>query len=174
MSRSLRHERQLLNVDEVALVEPSHHPALGALPDKDLAELRKLVRQRRDRARQIAARQRREMRGKADPRGARPVTDDAGSRGKRDVLSAAMQRLNKETTRRETKAARDALRNSAKRALELRRASEAAKDARPSPGRTPNDGMKAKAKTTRAPRNPAKAGEISQHTKNMQAKRDAK
>ncbi len=173
MGRSLRHERQLLNVDEVALVEASHHPALGALSDKELAELRKLVRERRDRARQIAARQRREMRGKADPRGARPVADDTGSRGKRDVLSAAMQRLNKEVTRREAKAAREALKDSAARALEMRRARDA-RASRPSAGRTPNEGMRVKTRTPSKPRNPAKAGEVSQHTKNMQAKRDGR
>jgi hypothetical protein len=171
MGRSLRHERQLLNVDEVALVAASHHPALGALSSKELAELRKLVRERRDRAREIAARQRREMRGKADPRGARPVSDDTGSRGKRDVLAAAVQRLNKETTRRETKAAREALRGSAVRALELRQAQDA-KTARRSADRTPNEGVKAKAKTPSAPRNRAKAGAVSQHTKKVQAKRD--
>ncbi|MEJ0092569.1 MAG: hypothetical protein WDN46_03795 [Methylocella sp.] len=173
MGRSLRHERQLLNVDEVALVAASHHPALGDLSDKELAELRKLVRERRERARQIAARQRREMRGKAEPRGARPVSDDTGSRGKRDVLAAAVQRLNKEAARREAKAARDALKDSAVRALELRRAREA-KAKRPASGRTPGEGMKAKAKTPRAPRNPAKAGEISSRTKSVQAKRDAR
>ena len=107
MGRSLRHERQVLNADEIALVEASHHPGLGALSDKELAELRKHVRERRDRARDIAARQRREIRGKAAPKGARPVIEDAGSREKRDVLAAAMQRLNREATRREEKAARE-------------------------------------------------------------------
>ena len=45
MARSLKHERQLLSTDELTLVEKSHHPALGLLPDHDLAELRKLVRE---------------------------------------------------------------------------------------------------------------------------------
>ena len=126
MGRSLRHERQVLNADEVALVAATHHPALAALPDKELAELRKHVRERRDRAGQIAARQRREIRGKADrPRGARPVTEDLGSRAKRDVLAAAMKRLNGEAARREAKAARGAMKDSVARALELRRKREA-------------------------------------------------
>ncbi|WOJ90488.1 hypothetical protein RZS28_04110 [Methylocapsa polymorpha] len=59
MARSLRSERQLLSAEEAALVENTHHPAVGSLSDKDLAELRKLVRERRDRSQQIAARQRR-------------------------------------------------------------------------------------------------------------------
>ena len=98
MARSLKQERRLLGADELTLVEKPHHPALGLLPDQDLAELRKLVRERRDRAQNIASRQRRELRGKTAPKGARAATDDSGTREKRDVLAAAMQRLNKEVT----------------------------------------------------------------------------
>ena len=96
MARSIKHEQPLLNADELTLVEKSHHPALGLLPDHDLKELRKLVHERRDRAQDIAARQRRELRGKAGPKGARPATGDSGTREKRDLLAAALQRLNKE------------------------------------------------------------------------------
>ena len=170
MGRSLRHEQQVLNADEVALVAATHHPALGALPDKELAELRKHVRERRDRAGQIAARQRREIRGKADrPRGARPVTEDLGSRVKKDVLAAAMKRLNAEAARREAKAARDAMKDSAARALEMRRQREA-QASRPDSGRTPSEGMRAKDSSRTFLRNRAKLGEVSQHTKDMQAK----
>ena len=174
MGRSLKQERQLLSAAEFVLVEKTHHPFLERLSDKGLAALRKLVRARRDRTQQIAARQRRELRGKSGPKGARAATDDAGTWAKRDVLAAAMQRLDNEVTRREEKSARQALMESAARALELRRASEA-KAARPFAGRTPNKGMQAKASSRpHAPRNRAKAGAISQHTKNMQAKRDSK
>jgi hypothetical protein len=117
MARSIKQERRLLGADELALVEKTHHPALGLLPDRDLAELRKLVRERRDRAQDIAARQRREVRGKAAPKGTRAATDDRGTGKKRDVLAAAVQRLNKEAARREAKAARQDLMESAKRAL---------------------------------------------------------
>jgi hypothetical protein len=58
MARSIKQERRLLGADELTLVEKTHHPALGLLPDRDLAELRKLVRERRDRAQDIAARPR--------------------------------------------------------------------------------------------------------------------
>jgi hypothetical protein len=172
MARSIKQERRLLGADELALVEKTHHPALGLLPDQDLAELRKLVRERRDRAQDIAARQRRELRGKAAPKGARAATDDSGTREKRDVLAAAMQRLNKEVTRRQAKAARQDLVDSAKRALELRRASES-NTARPS-GRTANEGVNPKSAPAYTLRHPAKAGAISQHNKNMQAKRDSR
>jgi hypothetical protein len=138
MARSKKQERRLLGADELTLVEKTHHPTLGLLPDQDLAELRKLVRERRDRAQDIAARQRRELRGKAAPKGARAATDDSG----------------------------------AKRALELRRANEA-KSARPS-GRTANEGINPKSAPAYTLRHPAKAGAISQHNKNMQAKRDSR
>jgi hypothetical protein len=173
MARSIKQERRLLGADELTLVEKTHHPALGLLPDRDLAELRKLVRERRDRAQDIAARQRRELRGKAAPKGARAATDDSGTREKRDVLAAAMQRLNKEVTRRQAKAARQALIDGAKRALELRLANEA-KSARPSAGRTANEGINPKSAPAYTLRHPAKAGAISQHNKNMQAKRDSR
>jgi hypothetical protein len=173
MARSIKQERRLLGADELTLVEKTHHPALGLLPDRDLAELRKLVRERRDRAQDIAARQRRELRGKAAPKGARAATDDSGTREKRDVLAAAMQRLNKEVTRRQAKAARQALIDGAKRALELRRTSES-KRARPPAGRTANEGINSKSPPPYTLRHPAKAGAISQHNKNMQSKRDSR
>ncbi len=173
MARSIKQERRLLGADELTLVEKTHHPALGLLPDRDLAELRKLVRERRDRAQDIAARQRRELRGKAAPKGARAAMDDIGTREKRDVLAAAMQRLNKEVTRRQAKAARQEMIDSAKRALELRRANEA-KSARPSSGPTANEGIIPKSPPAYTLRRPAKAGAISQHNKNMQAKRDSR
>jgi hypothetical protein len=173
MARSIKQERRLLGADELTFVEKSHHPALGLLQDRDLAELRKLVRERRDRAQDIAARQRRELRGKAAPKGARAATDDSGTREKRDVLAAAMQRLNKEVTRRQAKAARQALIDGAKRALELRRTSESKKTARPS-GRTANEGINPKSPPAYTLRHPAKAGAISQRNKNMQAKRDSR
>ncbi|MGH6864408.1 MAG: hypothetical protein ACRECN_09135 [Methylocella sp.] len=173
MARSIKQERRLLGADELTLVEKTHHPALGLLPDQDLAELRKLVRERRDRAQDIAARQRREVRGKAAPKGARAATDDSGTREKRDVLAAALQRLNKEAARRQAKAARQDLMQSAKRALELRRAA-GANATRPSPGRTANEGINPKSTPAYSLRNPAKPGAVSKRNKNMQAKRDSR
>ncbi|MGA7385779.1 MAG: hypothetical protein WBW81_14120, partial [Methylocella sp.] len=84
----------------------------------------------------------------------------------------AMQRLNKEVARRQAKAARQDLIDSAKRALEIRRASES-KPARPS-GRTANEGINPKSAPAYSLRHPAKAGTISQRNKNTQAKRDSR
>ena len=86
MARSIKQERRLLGADESTLVEKTHHPALGLLPDQDLTELRKLVRERRDRAQDIAARQRRELRGKAAPRARAPPRTIA-ARGKSAIFS---------------------------------------------------------------------------------------
>jgi hypothetical protein len=173
MARSIKQERRLLCADELTLVEKTHHPALGLLPDQDLVELRKLVRERRDRAQDIAVRQRRELRDKAVSKGARAATVDSGTREKRDILAAAVQRLNKEIARRQAKAARQDLIDGAKRALDLRRANEA-KSARPPSGRTANHGINPKSTPAYTLRNPAKLGAIGQHNKNMQVKRDSR
>ena len=104
---------------------------------------------------------------------ARPATGDYGTREKRDLLAAAVQRLNKEAARREAKTAKQELIGNAKRALELRRAAGASAP-RPSPGHTANEGLRPKGAPAYSLRNPAKLGAISQHNKNMQAKRDSK
>jgi hypothetical protein len=100
-------------------VEKTHQPILGTLSDKDLAQLCKLVRDRRDRAQQIAARQRREMRGKSDPKGSRAASGNTGTRVKGDVLAAAVERLNEEVTRRVAKTSRQRSIDNATRVLEM-------------------------------------------------------
>lgn len=174
MARSRDDERRLLSAEEFTLVDKTRHPGLGLLPDHDLHELLKHVREKRDRARDIAARQRREMRGKSAPRGLTAASDNTGTRAKRDHLAQAVQRLNKEATRREAKAARDALVDSAKRALELRKA-RTEKAARVSASRSSNEGMRSKGAPKKSfQRNRAKLGEVSQHNKNVQAKHDSR
>jgi hypothetical protein len=61
---------------------------------------------------------------------------------------------------------------SAKRALELRRANEA--ESARSPGRTANEGINPKSPAPYTLRHTAKAGAISQHNKNTEAKRDSR
>jgi hypothetical protein len=175
MARDLRPERLLLSKEELTLVEKTHSPILEELSDRDLTALLRLVRERRDRTQRIAARQRRELRGKADPKGIRAAIDDTGTKDKRDLLAAAVQRLNGETKRRKGEVApRRSLVESAQRALELRRASDN-KGGHRSPARTVNQAKQLSTPVLKkAPRNPARAGAISQHTKNMQAKRDGK
>ena len=116
------------------------------------------------------------MRGKAEPKGTRAARDNTGTHSKRDLLADALLRLDEEIKRREQKSSRHTLIDNAKRALELRRASET-KTAPAPPGSVPRS-AKSKPKkaqiTSSAPKNPAKAGAVSQHTKNMQAKKDAR
>ena len=120
MATAQRDEARALNLDERELVERSHHPALQALPDAALAELVKLMRERREKAKTQADHRRREMRGKAAPRGAVPSSTDEGSKLKVAVLAMAMRRLNAESERRRRMAASASLVDNAKRALAMK------------------------------------------------------
>jgi hypothetical protein len=170
MAQARRTELRLLDETEKELVEASRHPGLADGTDEDLARLRKVLRERRDKARDIANRQRREMRGKAVPSGAKPAADNAGSREKFAALSAALQRVNGEIARRKRFASRDELKRNAEQALEMRRA--ASRPNRPSSRRT-KKGMRS-VPNERGPDlvNPMEVGRVSQFVKNSQAKRD--
>ena len=100
MALSRKEEARALDAEEARLVERSHHPTLQTLPDGEVGDLLKLLRERRDRAQRLAAQQRRELRGKGAPRGASPAKGDTGSRLKAAALAAAGRRLNAERTRR--------------------------------------------------------------------------
>lgn len=173
VARTVKSERRYLSTEELELVAKTHHPAIAGLPDQDLAALVKLVRERRDRARGIASRQRRELRRKAAPAGARPAADDTGTRRKSDVLAAALKRLNRESERRRVKAAREAMRGNAHRALSMRRA--AAGQHHPATGQTAGAGMRPKTRTKAdKTTSPAKVGSVSQAGKVAQARRDSR
>lgn len=172
MAQARQMELRLLDDGEKELVEASRHPGLADQSDEALATLRKNLRDRRDRARDIANRQRREMRGKAAPAGSRPAAGDTGSREKLAALSAALQRVNGEIGRRKRFSARDTLRANAERALEMRRA--ASRPNRPT-SRRAKKGMRA-VPNERAPDlvNPMEVGRVSQFVKNSQARRDSR
>jgi hypothetical protein len=87
MAQSTKSERRFLSDEERGFVSQSHHPALRDLAEENLQSLIKLLRERRNRAGDIARRQRREMRGKAQPSGSRLATDDSGTRIKRQILA---------------------------------------------------------------------------------------
>jgi hypothetical protein len=173
MATSRKRERHHLTDDEFELVEQTHQPGIAALDDDVLAELLKLVRERRDRAADIGRRQRREMRGKSAPRGASPVEGDVGSRIKLGILAAAVKRINSERARRQTAGKWTDLVSNAKKALALKK--EAADDRPPKAGRTAGKGMRAKT-SKKAPEiaRPDEVGRVSQAVKTAQAKRDAK
>ncbi|KAA5803904.1 hypothetical protein F1654_08905 [Alkalicaulis satelles] len=170
MAVSRKDEARLFSKDELELVERSHHPALADIDDKTLAETRKLVRERRQRALDISKRQRREMRGKAKAQGAKPAADNLGSKEKAAALSNALKRLNAEHARRSEASAREATRSGMKKALEMKRAASAAK--RPA-SRTASEGMKKKTSAKREQiTDPREVGRVSQKIKKAQAKRD--
>ena len=175
MGYSFKAERKLVSADEVELLEKSHHPALGNLSDAELADLRKLMRDRRDRA-QIDGAISNAAKPAASPNrvASRAAYDNSGTLRKQDVLAGAMRRINGETVRRQEKSAQAAQVESSQRALAMKRAAQAAKP-RPAAGRTASTGM-APVTSTKAKmaRNPTKAGAVSQHTKNSQAKRDGR
>lgn len=141
MSVSRRREERLLDTGESDLVGRSHRPALGTIDDAGLSELIRLLRDRRDRARDVARRQRREVRGKAAPSGTRPAADDTGTREKAAVLAAAVKRVSKERERRRGAQARGRTVAGARRALALKQAAGDPAAGRP-PSRTANTGMR--------------------------------
>lgn len=174
MSYTSRAEQRFLSADERVLVAKSHHPALRELAETELQALITLLRERRDRAGDIAHRQRREMRGKAHPAGAQSASDDVGTRMKKQVLAAALKRANKERERRRVATARESQVASARRALALKRAA-AGRSHRPDAGSTAGEGMHANP-NERAPdlTRPMEVGRVSQFVRDAQARRDSR
>ena len=140
MSRTRRDQARILNGDEHALVDQTHHPVLKSLSDSDLSDLVKRLRERRDRARDISRQQRREVRGKAAPSGAKAATDNSGTKQKGALLAAALKRAGKENERRRHASARSELTGNARRALAMKQASGDPAANRPS-SRTAGEGM---------------------------------
>ena len=129
MAITRKEEDRALAADERDLVQKTHHPVLQELSDRELADLVKLVRERRDRAKAQANQRRREMRGKAAPKGATPSKSDEGSKAKLAVLAMAVRRLNSESERRRRMMAAVAHVESARQALAMKQASETSNEA---------------------------------------------
>jgi hypothetical protein len=173
MAVSRKVEARALAADELDLVERSHHPAVQSIPDRDLGDLVKLVRERRAKARTEAHRRRREMRGKSDPKGASRSKADQGSHLKLEVLATALRRLNAEAQRRRAMAASAALVANARKALRLK---EEAQPDDPAPNsRTARDGMRNIASRRRQNlKRPMEAGRLRKANAVAQAKKDAR
>lgn len=170
MTLTRKAEERSLSAEERALVAQTHQPGIASLPDENLETLRKLVRERRDRAVDISRRQRREIRGKAAPRGTVPAAEDAGSRLKVSLLAQAMKRLNKETVRRSRLAARAELVESMRRALAMKQS--AGRPPRPV-SRTAREGMRSKpSQRIEQIMEPSEVGRVSEFVKQGQARRD--
>ncbi|MFN7223358.1 MAG: hypothetical protein ACK4MS_05030 [Paracoccaceae bacterium] len=119
---------RLLDQEEVQLVEAVTRGDLDQMGQSDLGDLIQRLRDRRNRARDLANRQRREVRGKADPSGAAPATHNAGNEGKARVLGAALDIATRERQRRDEPAPDEAApsqRDLADRAMALKDAGDA-------------------------------------------------
>lgn len=93
-------ERRALSRDEQELADKARNPVLSGLPDRELADLISILRERRNRARDIGDRQGREARGKAAPAGATIASSNQGTLSKHDFLSEALDRAMTERERR--------------------------------------------------------------------------
>lgn len=93
-------EQRALSRDEQELADRARNPALAELSDRELSDLIALLRERRNRARDIGDRQGREARGKAAPAGATISSSNHGTVSKHDFLSEALDRAMEERERR--------------------------------------------------------------------------
>ena len=173
MPVSRKQEARALSADERTIVAKSRPPALQELSDAELAKLVRLVRERRDRARTMAARQRREMRGKARARGAAPARADQGSALKLAVLSMAARRLANEAERRRRVTAKSQLVANAKKALAGKKQAE--REAPAFKTRTANPGLRPKEnKRVKSLIRPGERGRLRKAQAVAQARKDAR
>ncbi|MFD1911548.1 hypothetical protein [Halodurantibacterium flavum] len=95
-----KEEARALSRDERDLALRARYPVLGRLGDGELNDLIGRLRDRRDRAKEIASRQRREIRGKGRPSSTVPAAADGGSQSKLHYLNCALRRAQEEVRRR--------------------------------------------------------------------------
>ena len=169
MSISRKEEQRALSKDELELVEQSHHPVVQKLERKELADLAKLLREKRDKATDLARQQRRELRGTSAPRGVGSAQNNDSQVFKKRIFANALQRVNKYLARHNHIAA-------AQRALELKKQREAARKSLPGgKSRTAGKGMKSvtNPKDT-VEKKGAETGRLRANSARKQAQRDSK
>ncbi|MDO8410011.1 MAG: hypothetical protein Q7S93_08115 [Phenylobacterium sp.] len=172
MAITRKEEARALSGDEQELVGRTHHPEIQETSDEDLRDLIRLVRERRNKARDMAHQRRREMRGKGEARGATPSAKDDGSKAKLAVLSTALRRANVEAERRRKMAARVEMTQNAQRALQMKRE---AKDAAAPNSRHAHQGMRKAASQRREDlMRPMERGRQRKAGAVAQARRDAR
>jgi hypothetical protein len=151
MSRPRNEDQRLLSNEEHELVSMTRHPAVKAITALELVDLVSRLRERRDRARDIASHQRHEMRAKVASAELHPASDNTGTKAKRDLLAAALKRANKELERRRgSSGARNELVTNAEKALAMKQAANEQAPDRPS-SQTANEGMPSLPYTDQAP-----------------------
>ena len=93
-------ELRLLDQDELELVQMVQPDSLEKLSSSDLTAVLQRLRDRRDRARDLANRQQREARGKVDPSGIAPASQNMGTESKARVLGRALEAVTEERKQR--------------------------------------------------------------------------
>jgi hypothetical protein len=173
VSVAISDEKRMLTATEFDAVSKTHYPAISDLSRDELAQLLRLLRDYRDKARDTSRQQRREMRGKAEARGARPARDNTGTKIKASIFASALKRLNRELRRLEQAERRTDQVEIARRALEMKRAARVRHH--PSAGRTASEGMRPSTNPKRTvDADPREVGRVSQTVKAGQARRDSK
>jgi hypothetical protein len=171
MSLPIATEQRMLTETEFEVVKQTHYPEICSLSKGELADAARRLRDYRNRARDVSRQQRREMRGKAAARGARPAGDNSGTLVKKQVFAAALRRLNREIRRVDRDERHASQSESARCALELKRANRVRHH--PSAGRTAKPGMRSvPSQTSPEIADPREVGRVSQFVKAGQARRD--
>lgn len=173
MTLSTKAEISLLRDDERDAVSRTHFPAILDNDDTVLGDLRTRLRSLHEKERTLTHQVHRSARGKAEPRGGSfPGSAERASRRKQ-VFASALKRANREASRRRALAAREAMKNSAQRALRLKQ--ESADAPTPDPGRTNSQGLTSLENRKRHwALSRANVGRVSQAGKRAQAARDAR
>ena len=140
MSLPIRTEKRMLTEVEFEAVHRTHFPQIAELSKDELDQTARLLRDYRNKARDVARQQRREMRGKAQPRAARPASDNTGTSLKKQIFSSALKRVNSERARIEQAARKESQSDIMEHALEMKRANRRRRH--PSAGRTADHGMR--------------------------------
>ncbi|MBU8536348.1 hypothetical protein [Falsiroseomonas tokyonensis] len=177
MAITRKEEQRLLSHEEAALLEPSHHPALAALPAEELRALAERLRGAHRRARDLVREAQRSRRGKGVPvRGEAVATPRAATAAaeklsqKKQVFAAALRRVNAQFARQADRRSKDRNAEALRAALARRRS---ARPHHPQPGRTPGRGMRDTSPMEVHPGpDPRAIGSISQATRDNQARRD--
>ena len=173
MGVAFAYEAGLLSEDEREPVLRSHYPALDALDLAATRDLARLLRDRRDRARDALHDRRRAKRGKGEARGA--VNEPGSKRGvsdKKQVFARALKRVNGHLDALVAQEKRE--RNTARLRAALERVQPQA-PAHPAAGATAAGGLRARA----AKRRPAivqggRIGSVTKAGQRAQAARDGR
>lgn len=166
-------ERRLLSEAEFEPVLNSHHPVIAELERDQLIDLARLLRDHRNRARDLLKGQRRSARGKGEGRGGASEPANAhGLAAKKQVFARGLKRVNARLADLRAEANRA---EAHARLLEALERKHAAVDHRPAGARTAREGMRAKASDKRRQiLMRSKIGRVSQATRNAQAAHDAR